>query len=79
MVKYYRADTIYVHNLGGFDGVFIYSGLVKTLKKIKMLGSIIDQDNKFINITYTFASLKSLSLRWELLLGKILTEYLGLV
>jgi hypothetical protein len=42
-------NTIFVHNLGGFDGIYIYKYLAKNYE-LNVLNSIIDGDNKFINI-----------------------------
>ena len=43
-------QTIFVHNLGGFYGMFIFSNLVKLLDPIKP-NVIIDDSNKFIRIS----------------------------
>jgi len=47
--KYF--ETVFAHNLGSFDGIFLYKGLLKNLD-IKDIGSIIDDKNNFISITY---------------------------
>jgi hypothetical protein len=47
-------DTIFVHNLGKFDGYFLYNGLLKTIDNIKNVNTIIDNKNNFISIYYTF-------------------------
>ena len=47
--KYFK--TVFAHNLGSFDGIFLYRGLLKNLD-IKDIGSIIDDKNNFISITY---------------------------
>jgi hypothetical protein len=45
--------TVFVHNLGSFDGYFIYKGLIiynqSSLKKVK---TIIDDQNEFISISW---------------------------
>lgn len=46
-----HSETIFVHNLGGFDGVFLYKALLKTRSK-DFVKAIIDTKNKFITITY---------------------------
>lgn len=53
LVFRYNSDfeTIFVHNLGSFDGYFSYKGLLRNLN-IKCVSSIIDDKNKFICITY---------------------------
>jgi len=49
--KYY----IYTHNLGSFDGYFIYKGLAKLYSDNPYsIGCIIDNHNKFININILF-------------------------
>ena len=40
--------TIYVHNLGGFDGIFIYKYLASVSNDVD---AIIDSSNKFITIS----------------------------
>jgi len=49
-----KIETIFVHNLGGFDGIFLYNGLLKVVDNIKNLNTIIDNKNKFISIYYSF-------------------------
>ena len=49
-----RELTIFVHNLGKFDGIFLYSGLLKVVDNIKNINTIIDNKNNFISIYYTF-------------------------
>nr|BBG67082.1 hypothetical protein [Stropharia rugosoannulata] len=44
-------DTIFAHNLGGFDGLFLYKALLKSRDKDNVK-AIIDNKNKFISITY---------------------------
>jgi len=44
-------DTIFVHNLGNFDGLFLYKGLINNLEP-KKVSSIIDDHNKFIMVNY---------------------------
>jgi DNA polymerase type B, organellar and viral len=43
-------STIFVHNLGKFDGLFLYKGLLSNLDK-KCVTSLIDEQNKFISIS----------------------------
>ena len=49
--------TIFVHNLGEFDGVFIYKYLVKTIDS-SLINCIIDEKNKFIIISATIQNLE---------------------
>lgn len=42
--------TIFVHNLGGFDGIFIYKYLVEKIDS-SLIKCIIDDKNNFILIT----------------------------
>lgn len=44
-------STVFVHNLGSFDGIFLYKALLKTFDK-NYVSSIIDPKNNFISITY---------------------------
>ena len=44
--------TIYVHNLGGFDGIFIFKYLASISNDPSMVDTIIDGSNKFITISY---------------------------
>jgi DNA polymerase type B, organellar and viral len=48
-------ETIFVHNLGGFDGVFIYKGLMSVAQSKENVDTIIDQHNKFITISYKYS------------------------
>ena len=43
--------TIFVHNLGSFDGIFLYNGLLSIID-IKKIETIIDNQNRFILIKY---------------------------
>ena len=43
-----RSLTIYIHNLGGFDGIFIYKYLASVSNDVD---AIIDSSNKFITIS----------------------------
>ena len=43
-----RSFTIYIHNLGGFDGIFIYKYLASVSNDVD---AIIDNSNKFITIS----------------------------
>ena len=52
--------TIFVHNLGGFDGIFIYKYLINSFTK-ENVSSVIDNDNKFITINL---KLKNRSITW---------------
>jgi hypothetical protein len=49
-----NVETIFMHNLGKFDGFFLYNGLLKVISNIKNLNTIIDNKNNFISIYYTF-------------------------
>ena len=60
--------TIYSHNLGSFDGYFIYRPLVKYFKELyydksNPIDALIDDRNKFITITakYLYNSLSGYS------------------
>lgn len=44
------SSVIFTHNLGSFDGLFIYYNLLNKTKNINKNSSIIDKDNKFIQI-----------------------------
>lgn len=44
-------SVIFFHGLGGFDSIFLFKGLLGFCKDIKKIGSIIDKQNKFIQIT----------------------------
>jgi len=46
----YNKHTIFVHNLGAFDGFFIYKALSLRFKP-EEISCLIDHDNKFIQIT----------------------------
>lgn len=48
---------IFVHNLGSFDGYFIYKALSKILDP-EALNTIIDDQNKFIQITVNYNDVK---------------------
>ena len=50
-------EYIFVHNLGSFDGLFLYKGLLNCLDP-SMISCIIDDHNKFITITYTNGDVK---------------------
>jgi hypothetical protein len=43
--------TIYSHNLGKFDGIFIYKALLN-FDNLENVSSLIDHENKFIQITW---------------------------
>lgn len=45
-------SVIFSHNLGGFDGFFLFQGLLNNLDR-KNIHTIIDKDNNFIQITAT--------------------------
>jgi hypothetical protein len=47
-------ETVFVHNLGKFDGFFLYNGLLKVVSNIKNINTIIDNKNNFISIYYSF-------------------------
>jgi hypothetical protein len=44
------SSIIFTHNLGSFDGLYIYFNLLNKAKNINKNSSIIDKDNKFIQI-----------------------------
>lgn len=46
-----KTKTTFVHNLGSFDGLFLYKGLLNIVN-INNLSTIIDTKNKFILIKY---------------------------
>ena len=50
-------QVIFVHNLGSFDGFFIYKGLSNRLKPDEV-SCLIDSHNKFIQITLELKNLK---------------------
>lgn len=58
--------TIFAHNLGSFDGIFLYKGLLKNVDKT-MVKSLIDEHNKFISITYTYktSNKQSFEIIWK--------------
>lgn len=43
--------VVFMHNLGGFDGLFIYKYLCQ-FAKLNEVSSLIDDENKFIEISY---------------------------
>lgn len=49
--------TIFIHNLGGFDGIFIYKYLVEKIDS-SLIKCIIDDKNKFIIISVKFQNLE---------------------
>ena len=49
-----KIETIFIHNLGNFDGLFLYNGLLKVVDNIKNINTIIDNKNTFISIYYSF-------------------------
>lgn len=51
-------DVIFVHNLGSFDGFFIYKALSNRFKPEEVT-CLIDNHNKFIQITLTLACLNA--------------------
>nr|UZS78130.1 DNA polymerase [Lentinula edodes]WEX32046.1 DNA polymerase [Lentinula edodes] len=53
-IKYFK--NIVVHNLGSFDGYFIYKGLTKLFPAF--ISTIIDNNNKFIQITFKYDKFK---------------------
>lgn len=57
-IKYFT--NIFVHNLGSFDGYFIYKGLTKLFPAF--ISTIIDNNNKFIQITFKY---KKLKINWK--------------
>lgn len=50
--------TIFIHNLGGFDGIFIYKYLVNNIIDPSMINCIIDDKNKFIIISVIYCGLE---------------------
>ena len=44
--------TIFVHNLGSFDGLFIFKYLI-LLRDSSLIDTLLDDKNKFVRITYT--------------------------
>jgi hypothetical protein len=58
--KEYQHDfnTIFIHNLGGFDGYFIYKGLSNFTSE--GVSTIIDKNNKFIIINFNISKLKKI-------------------
>lgn len=48
----HNIPVIFAHNLGGFDGLFLFRGLLKVVDNIKEITTLIDQHNKFILIKY---------------------------
>jgi hypothetical protein len=44
------SSVIFTHNLGSFDGLYIYFNLLNNARNINKNESIIDKDNKFIQI-----------------------------
>jgi hypothetical protein len=50
--------TIFAHNLGGYDGYFIYKYFLSIVKDIDALTTMIDNANKFITIEYAFEDCK---------------------
>lgn len=59
--NYNKPTSIFVHNLGGFDGYFLYKGLTiynqgSNNTMLGTLDTIIDNHNKFILINYTIKS-----------------------
>ena len=50
--KKHNVNTIFFHNLGSFDGFFLYKALLMFTDPDKV-NTIIDDANKFITITYT--------------------------
>lgn len=53
-IKYFK--NIFVHNLGSFDGYFIYKGLTKLFPAF--ISTIIDNNNKFIQISFKYYKFK---------------------
>ena len=59
-------ETIFVHNLGKFDGYFLYNGLLKTVDNIKNVNTIIDNKNNFISVYYSYKKEgKLLTISWK--------------
>jgi hypothetical protein len=52
-------ETIFVHNLGSFDGYFLYKGLAEHFSNhVDGVNTIIDDKNKFIQITLNHNKIK---------------------
>lgn len=54
LIQSTSVETIFVHNLGKFDGFFLYDGLLKVVENIKNVNTIVDNKNNFISIYYTY-------------------------
>jgi hypothetical protein len=57
ILKNCNKDVIFVHNLGNFDGFFIYKALSNRFKP-EEISCLIDNHNKFIQITLSIEKLK---------------------
>lgn len=56
-----KINNIFVHNLGAFDGYFIYKGLINLLgHDADKVSTLIDAHNKFIIISYKYHWLRTL-------------------
>ena len=53
----HKIDVIFAHNLGGFDGLFIYKGLC-SYTNLSNFSCLMDDQNKFISITLNMMNLK---------------------
>jgi hypothetical protein len=49
-----KAYIIYAHNLGGYDGYFLFKNFVTIVKHVNSVKPLIDKDNKFISIDYVY-------------------------
>lgn len=47
----YKSLTIFAHNLGNFDGYFLYKGLMLCYQP-DYISSLIDESNTYISITH---------------------------
>lgn len=56
LLKVRYVENIFIHNLGKFDGYFLFPGLLKVVggDNINNVTPIIDNDNRFILITYKY-------------------------
>jgi hypothetical protein len=58
MTSLNRNCTIFAHNLGGYDGYFIYKYFLSIISNVDDLNTMIDNANKFITIEYSFGDCK---------------------
>jgi hypothetical protein len=53
MISLKKDYTIFAHNLGGYDGYFLYKEFITIVENLEDLDCLMDGDNKFITITNT--------------------------